>query len=389
MTPELQLYFRVVLTVCSIMSTAASGADDAINSTKASYTDALTKAATDRRVKLTPALEACDKELAAALEAALAEQNLGESNRIQSLRNLLKLVTTEPWSALPPDPLQAVQSAKAHSAEREFIAASKKADASFNTLAQAACKGYISALDALSRSALKDRNLEEANAIQLARASAESDLKLGAGKFPEGALLILTFDHDAVSSKGNARALDLSGNGNDLMLGAIKLATGRVGGGLRATPDLSLHTIRNVGVDGRHPRTLAFWLRLNNPPGTAVLGWGVKGTATEFRVTVDSSQFKVWGCNPGNDFETRVEPKASQWHHHAVTYDGTTIHWMMDGVEIGGSGFNIASATPNVPFYVGACDGAGGFDGIVDEIAVYDRVLTDDEIKQLRTRSIW
>lgn len=383
MTLKLQSLRRLILIVCSILSLGADfGAGSSVDSAKASYTEALAKADRDRRIKLAAAYERCDKELAAALNDALTEQNLEESNRVQSLRSVLKQAATEPWSALPLNSSQAVTTAGARTAEREFMAASKKADASYNSLAISACRSYISALEVLSHEAIRDKKLDEANAIHAEKIAADAQLKLGPGKFPEGALLILTFDHDSVSGKGKVRALDLSGNGNDLLLGATRLAAGRVDGGLPITTDLSLHTIHNVGVGGRHPRTLSFWFHSGGGTGIEVLGWGGSGPRNQFRVHIASGEFMLWGHSEGNDYYPHAPVDVKQWHHHAITYDGTTMHWLIDGVEVGG-GFNIESATPDTPFYVGGCD------GVVDEIAVYDRVLTDDEIKQLRTRSIW
>ena len=54
----------------------------------------------------------------------------------------------------------------------------------------------------------------------------------------------------------------------------------------------------------------------------------------------------------------------------------------MDGVPVGGGGFEVAYDTDDGPLFVG-----GSIDCVLDEIAVYDRVLSREEIAQLRNRA--
>lgn len=73
------------------------------------------------------------------------------------------------------------------------------------------------------------------------------------------------------------------------------------------------------------------------------------------------------------------------WRHLAGTYDGTILRVYLDGVEDGTNtppvGGNIRSTT--APVRIGTGSGAsseGPTDGSVDDVRIYDRVLSADEI---------
>lgn len=80
----------------------------------------------------------------------------------------------------------------------------------------------------------------------------------------------------------------------------------------------------------------------------------------------------------------------NKWHHVALTFDGINIRLYVDGAERGWTGLNPPSKTV---FYAtgsgnGAAIGRDGtnpnlyWNGSLDEVAVYDRALTADEIRE-------
>jgi len=77
-----------------------------------------------------------------------------------------------------------------------------------------------------------------------------------------------------------------------------------------------------------------------------------------------------------------------QWYHVAATWDGSTVRVYVDGVldndppDLHGN--NISTDTR--AFYIGGRSGTDLLDGILDDIRVYNRALSEAEIKNLVTR---
>lgn len=78
-------------------------------------------------------------------------------------------------------------------------------------------------------------------------------------------------------------------------------------------------------------------------------------------------------------------PVGKEWHHIAATYDGKEMIAYGDGEPFGNrkASFKL-SCTTDKPLYVG-----GGvdrpqyvFDGAIDEVAIFNRALSQDEVKK-------
>ena len=85
----------------------------------------------------------------------------------------------------------------------------------------------------------------------------------------------------------------------------------------------------------------------------------------------------------GNYLDSGRTPAVGQWQHVAATYDGTTARIYVDGVADGEHDLHRrTSATPtpggSAPT---ARPPAGFFDGLVDNVRIYDRALSPSEIQ--------
>ena len=72
----------------------------------------------------------------------------------------------------------------------------------------------------------------------------------------------------------------------------------------------------------------------------------------------------------------------NEWHHLALVYDSSNLFWYLDAVQTGDilavSGNILSSA--NYPLIIGG-QGLGSFKGIIDEVMIYNRALTQEEIQ--------
>jgi len=85
-----------------------------------------------------------------------------------------------------------------------------------------------------------------------------------------------------------------------------------------------------------------------------------------------------------------IEPSATErwtWHHLAFVRDGETVHVFLDGKHLWV--YNGRDQTPpgiDTIYFGGRCDDVNNFEGRLDEIAVFDRALTSEEIEILAGR---
>jgi hypothetical protein len=93
---------------------------------------------------------------------------------------------------------------------------------------------------------------------------------------------------------------------------------------------------------------------------------------------------------PALNWEPRVSsllpPTVGQWHHVAVTWDGTLLRMYLDGA-LQAETQHIGKSNPNpYPVMIGnfeyqSCHG-GNFGGAIDEVRLYQRALAATEVRQ-------
>ena len=87
-------------------------------------------------------------------------------------------------------------------------------------------------------------------------------------------------------------------------------------------------------------------------------------------------------------FDTGIIPEINTWHHLAITRDDEYYKAYYNGKLLGTKSVNgkkpgYGNGTPK--FYIGNRHTGQGFTGIIDELRIYDRALTEQEIQTLYT----
>ncbi len=103
---------------------------------------------------------------------------------------------------------------------------------------------------------------------------------------------------------------------------------------------------------------------------------------------VQNGEMKLYGCS--TNFTTSTTPiTPGLWHHILYHSDSTNGHKVyVDGVEVRSSAthafFNNCDSVGNTSSYrIGHAGGFEQFNGPIDDLRIYNRVLTDNEIQQL------
>jgi WD40 repeat protein len=83
----------------------------------------------------------------------------------------------------------------------------------------------------------------------------------------------------------------------------------------------------------------------------------------------------------GSYANTDFSPDLDQWYHLAVTRSRGTFTIYLDGVPVASEKVDIVIPFPDAPLTIGQAEGALFLNGLIDEVAIYDRALSPKEVK--------
>jgi len=196
-------------------------------------------------------------------------------------------------------------------------------------------------------------------------------------------------------------AIEVLGSGSDGELnGTPEWVTGRIGGALELGGDQDYVVIPNnegLKLRGADGFTVAVWIRVQDLGAGVILyhglgcstwaSWflGVGGPEPDAPRQPDNLVFGVRSSN-GSAYTSVAAPvEADVWVHVAATYDGATLTLYIDGSEAD-------SADAPTPWdsgenlYIGGDSGCGGrswYTGAVDDLWIFDHVLSEGEVMSL------
>ncbi len=210
----------------------------------------------------------------------------------------------------------------------------------------------------------------------------------------------------------DGKATDAIGNAHGELFKAAKIvAKGKFGRALDVDGsddtrvDIEFNADLEKVVEG--PHTLSYWLYVRNGANHSgvwkgeKVGWGANFT---FRIVTTSSTGLTWGTTSGgteNWFATDGAIEPEKWFHVCQTADGDEAigYVTPEGgkTEIPASGqanpqvapepYNLF---PDRPLELGAGRQIGGnvgedffLDGIIDDVIIWDRALSEDEVEDL------
>ena len=202
-------------------------------------------------------------------------------------------------------------------------------------------------------------------------------------------MLYFTFDED-----DGGKVVDVTGNNIEgTFEGAVWSKDGKIGGAVHLEDSEKFVEVDAVPeLDITDELTIQGWFFPEESQGDSNLmgrrsAANVGGYCLQWSAQFTGApQIETWiniGGWQGSRNKQTIKPKLEQWHHVSSTYDGDMIRQYIDGkldVEFGPAG-DINSI--DVVFRIGkAQTGLAGMVGLVDEVAIYDRALTVDEINQ-------
>ncbi|MFC1614761.1 LamG domain-containing protein [Gemmatimonadota bacterium] len=96
--------------------------------------------------------------------------------------------------------------------------------------------------------------------------------------------------------------------------------------------------------------------------------------------------FDTWNWGGGTLLEVEPPP-TNVWHHCVYTFDGSTHRFYLNGKETASSNAETPKGTPTQLMFGNYPSGDQFFKGKLDDVRIYNRVLTQAEINYLYTRN--
>ena len=144
---------------------------------------------------------------------------------------------------------------------------------------------------------------------------------------------------------------------------------------------IQLDDYQDTIFNGSNPWTINVWGKTALTSSLGYLFWR-SDDLPSIRFNTSSVYFMTDG-NLGQSFNVPVDYDDDEWRMYTFTYDGTTAKGFVNAALVGSDTISMSTGTSK-PIRIG-CDGVVGreWKGAIDELSIYDRVITQDEIDSL------
>ena len=207
--------------------------------------------------------------------------------------------------------------------------------------------------------------------------------------------LVAYWPLDASSISGDA-VEDVWGDNEGTINGALNIVAGQVGDALEFDGQtfVDIPGTDSLNFSGKEQMTVAAWANVaSDDPVDGVVA-GCCGSIVAQR-DVNSWALRYDGRNEGQEMEFIVSPGwvgdsgfgaprpgPGEWHHLAAVVTISEVNLYFDGELLATIAFAGPIASNGPETEIGRA-GDGGFMGLIDEVLIYDRALSEAEIKQI------
>ena len=191
---------------------------------------------------------------------------------------------------------------------------------------------------------------------------------------------------------GDGNANDIQGSNNGTLLGGTTFAPGMVDQAFSFNASLNAGVLipSSPGLNPTEAITIDAWVKPSSFPNgapTVVRKDQQDLSVPQYLLAIgDGATAGVAHCNIGG-FGTPVGGSVplNQWSHLACTYDRQTVRLYVNGVEVDSAAATQAIPTASTNLMIGKEDGFTdrNFDGLMDEVEIFSRALSDSEIQAI------
>jgi hypothetical protein len=192
--------------------------------------------------------------------------------------------------------------------------------------------------------------------------------------------------------EGNGNvAKDSSGNKNDgNLMGNPKWVDGKFSKALEFDGVGGYVDLPQLPEQTNQPLSFTAWIKWGGSTATTRGVWGYTNVATvncHFEIQAAGMRLRLGSINKTG----MTSPPVNQWAFVGFTYDGTTARYYLNGVEVGsfsGSTGTIFGAESALGHMTGVSDAGRYFDGLVDEAAIFNQALKEEDIQTIMNQGL-
>lgn len=138
-----------------------------------------------------------------------------------------------------------------------------------------------------------------------------------------------------------------------------------------------------IGVPGGNDKqSVSWWQYKNDNSANRMTALNIAMTGAGICLGLNSGYIGAWNYSTKNWLFSTTQPSSMTWHHCAYTFDGNTHRLYVDGQQVTSSTTSPITYTPTI-VRLGAYGGwtnADNFAGNIDNVQIFQRVLSDCEI---------
>src|SRR5262245_59511440 len=200
---------------------------------------------------------------------------------------------------------------------------------------------------------------------------------------------------------GDADAADIVGGNDGTLVNGTTIVTGKVGNAFSfdGVDDFVQVPDSNLWTFGSNDFSVNLWANFSTvdtgsrdqlrnvfvghdgaqPPFFTVNKW-------IFHYAENGLFFHIFDMTEGNPIflgPFPFTPVVGQFHHFAVTRSGSTYTFYADGAAIGSTVDSRPIPNATAPLTIGQSEGVGFFHGLIDEVQIYNRALSQTEIQSI------
>ncbi|MGB8223396.1 MAG: LamG domain-containing protein, partial [Polyangiales bacterium] len=199
------------------------------------------------------------------------------------------------------------------------------------------------------------------------------------------------------TSNGAGVVPDVSGNGNDGSCtpgGTCPLfvaGDGQPPGAYDFTGNGNYIELPNESAfDFTTQFSVSLWMKSSNPSNAwaQLIGKGDSAWSIERQLSTNRLSFTTFAPS-ANNLVGSTNVFDGQWHHIAAVYDGAQKTLYVDGQVDAQKGYSAAVSKNNVNVRLGFNSEyvTGQYDGLLDDVRVYGRALSQAEVQQVRAEA--